>query len=149
MRKPSTIWMFLIQFSLGVTLLEFALCYVVHLTRRLPLSTVLSRGMVIALIMAAFGPLLYWARTWAQRRNGDLRPLSVVAGATGMTGALAMFHCASQLGLLSAETARGYSITALIAVPPCTVLAYYVNRNLQRQQGEGNGEQGSASKSHC
>jgi hypothetical protein len=53
-----------------------------------------------------------------------------------MAGALAIFHYASQLGILSGETARGCSIAVLIAVPPCTVLAYYTNRYLsQSAQG--------------
>lgn len=136
------VWFF--QFTVGVVLAGSVLYFgVLHLGMKVPLRSLIAPWLTLSLLLVTLASPIYYSIRYARASGGDLRPLCAVIGGVMLMCSLVIFHYASKLGLLSPEAARGSSITSLIAIPPCTLVAYYVSRSFARPTGpakEGTGD---------
>jgi hypothetical protein len=131
MRALRPFWTWFLQALLGLAGISLLLYYgLFHLGVGVPLRALLGPWLSVSVLVVGLLPFFYWCAQHARRSGGDVRPLFALSGATAMLACLIIFYYAYRLALLSSESARGACIATLIAVPPCTALAYYFNRKL-------------------
>jgi hypothetical protein len=142
MKKLPNFRTWFVQFLLGASLGGFAYCGLLHFMMGFPFRKVLAPCLVLSLVVIASSPFFYWAAGRARGPGNDLRPIFAVTGVIMTAGSLLILRYAHELGLMSAEAARGSSIAALIGGPSCTVLAYYTSRNLILCDGQNGDDPG-------
>ena len=131
LRNRSSFWAWYRDGLIGLAAMGFAINYgALHLIAKVPFRSVLAPWLAISLLGATVLPVFYWSAEYAGRSGGDKRPIFLLAGITSMLSCPIIFYYACNMRLISVPLARGSCIAGLIAVPPCTILAYYIEKKL-------------------
>jgi hypothetical protein len=99
---------------------------------KLAMADTLKIMAVFPAMFLAAGPLIYKGRMQARERC-DARLITVTIVVLGLIFALTCAHYAARFGLVSPDTARGYTITAIVMTPVSGVFAYLFLRKWVRK----------------
>jgi hypothetical protein len=95
-----------------------------------PLINLVLPWLVFSGFGVTFGPLMYFSLRYRLRSGGDTRYVFAIATAAAIAGSCLLYYYAWDFGLISRHSLRGLCITAVVAIPPIGLLAYYVERKL-------------------
>jgi uncharacterized membrane protein len=92
---------------------------------KLPTAALIAPMAFFATILLLAGPFLYKGRSQA-RESGDPRLMMATVTVLFLIILVMGAHFAARLGVVSVETACGYTFTSLIFMPICGAIAYLI-----------------------